>query len=149
MAAQPQGSVPAGTRVYAIGDCASHPSPRYGRRIRLESVDNAFEQAKTAAANLCGRAVVHDRVPWFWSDQFELKLQIVGLSQGYDRVILRGDHARRSFSCCYLQGDELIALDAVNQTKDFMAARKLIADRARFDLARLADPGIGLRESVA
>jgi 3-phenylpropionate/trans-cinnamate dioxygenase ferredoxin reductase subunit len=136
-------------RVYAIGDCASHPSPRYGRRIRLESVDNAFEQAKTAAANLCGRAVVHDRVPWFWSDQFELKLQIVGLSQGYDRVILRGDHARRSFSCCYLQGDELIALDAVNQTKDFMAARKLIADRARFDLARLADPGIGLRESVA
>ena len=136
-------------RVYAIGDCASHPSPRYGRRIRLESVDNAFEQAKTAAANLCGRAVVHDKVPWFWSDQFELKLQIVGLSQGYDRVILRGDHARRSFSCCYLRGDELIALDAVNQTKDFMAARKLIADRARFDLARLADPGIGLRESVA
>ena len=65
------------------------------------------------------------------------------------RVILRGDHARRSFSCCYLRGDELIALDAVNQTKDFMAARKLIADRARFDLARLADPGIGLRESVA
>jgi len=136
-------------RVYAIGDCASHPSPRYGRRIRLESVDNAFEQAKTAAANLCGRAVVHDKVPWFWSDQFELKLQIVGLSQGYDRVILRGERAHRSFSCCYLRGDELIALDAVNQTKDFMAARKLIADRARFDLARLADPGIGLRESVA
>jgi len=135
-------------RIYAIGDCTSHPSPLYGRRIRLESVDNAFEQAKTAAANLCGREVVHDKVPWFWSDQYELKLQIVGLSQGYDRVILRGDPAGRSFSCCYLRGDQLIALDAVNQVKDFMAARKLVADRARFDLSRLADPGVGLRDCL-
>lgn len=134
--------------VFAIGDCCSHPSPRYGRRIRLESVDNAFEQAKTAAANLCGRKLLHDKVPWFWSDQYELKLQIVGLAQGYDRIVLRGDPAGRAFSCCYLRDDELIALDAVNHIKDFMSARKLIAERARFDLARLADPAVTLKDAV-
>jgi 3-phenylpropionate/trans-cinnamate dioxygenase ferredoxin reductase subunit len=134
--------------VFAIGDCASQPSPRYGRRIRLESVDNAFEQAKTAAANLCGRELVHDKVPWFWSDQYDLKLQIVGLAQGYDRVILRGDPATRAFSCCYLVGDELIALDAVNQVKDFMAARKLIAQRARFDPTRLGDAAVALKDAL-
>lgn len=133
--------------VYAIGDCASHPSPRYGRRIRLESVDNAFEQAKTAAANICGREVIHDKVPWFWSDQYDLKLQIVGLAEGYDRVVLRGDPAARAFSCCYLRGSELIALDAVNHVKDFMSARKLIAERVQFDLGRLADPAVTLRDA--
>jgi 3-phenylpropionate/trans-cinnamate dioxygenase ferredoxin reductase subunit len=134
--------------IYAIGDCCSHPSPRYGRRIRLESVDNAFEQAKSAAANICGKPTPHDKTPWFWSDQYELKLQIVGLSQHYDRVVLRGDPAKRSFSCCYLRGRELIALDAVNHAKDFMAARKLIAERARPDPAKLADDGIGLKDTL-
>lgn len=134
--------------VFAIGDCASFPSARYGRRIRLESVDNAFEQAKTAAANLCGRAVAHDKLPWFWSDQYDLKLQIVGLAEGYDRVLLRGDPASRSFACCYLRGDELLALDAVNDTRDFMPARRLIAERARFDPGRLADPTVPLKEAV-
>jgi 3-phenylpropionate/trans-cinnamate dioxygenase ferredoxin reductase subunit len=134
--------------VYAVGDCSRHPSPRYGRSIRLESVDNAFEQAKSAAANLCGKATVHDKTPWFWSDQYELKLQIVGLSQHYDNVVLRGDPATRSFSCCYLRSGELIALDAVNHGKDFMAARKLIAERARPDPARLADPNLGLRDTL-
>jgi 3-phenylpropionate/trans-cinnamate dioxygenase ferredoxin reductase subunit len=134
--------------IYAIGDCCSHPSPRYGRRIRLESVDNAFEQAKSAAANICGKPTPHDKTPWFWSDQYELKLQIVGLSQHYDSVILRGDPATRSFSCCYLRDGELIALDAVNHAKDFMAARKLIAERARPDLAKLADDAVALRDSL-
>jgi 3-phenylpropionate/trans-cinnamate dioxygenase ferredoxin reductase subunit len=134
--------------IYAIGDCCSHPSPRYGRRIRLESVDNAFEQAKSAAANLCGKATPHDKTPWFWSDQYELKLQIVGLSQNYDSVVLRGDPASRSFSCCYLKDGELIALDAVNHAKDFMAARKLIAERARPDPAKLADDSVGLKETI-
>jgi 3-phenylpropionate/trans-cinnamate dioxygenase ferredoxin reductase subunit len=134
--------------VYAIGDCASQHSLRYGRRIRLESVDNAFEQAKTAAANLCGRELVHDKLPWFWSDQYDLKLQIVGLSQGYDRVVLRGEPASCAFSCCYLAADELIALDAVNHVKDFMSARKLIAERARFDLEKLADAGVTLKDAV-
>jgi 3-phenylpropionate/trans-cinnamate dioxygenase ferredoxin reductase subunit len=134
--------------IYAIGDCCSHPSPRYGRRIRLESVDNAFEQARSAAANICGKTVVHDKTPWFWSDQYELKLQIVGLSQNYDKVVLRGDPASRSFSCCYLRDGELIALDAVNHGKDFMAARKLIAERARPDPARLADDSLALRDTI-
>ena len=134
--------------IYAIGDCCSHPSPRYGRRVRLESVDNAFEQAKTAAANLCGKEIPHDKTPWFWSDQYELKLQIVGLNQHYDNVILRGDPATRSFSCCYLRGGELIALDAVNHVKDFMAARKLIAERVRPDLSKLADDAVALRDSL-
>jgi 3-phenylpropionate/trans-cinnamate dioxygenase ferredoxin reductase subunit len=134
--------------IYAIGDCCSHPSPRYGRRIRLESVDNAYEQAKSAAANICGKATVHDKTPWFWSDQYELKLQIVGLSQHYDKVVMRGDPATRAFSCCYLRDGELIALDAVNLARDFMAARKLIAERARPDLARLADSAVALRDTL-
>ncbi|MGQ0385080.1 MAG: NAD(P)/FAD-dependent oxidoreductase [Gammaproteobacteria bacterium] len=135
--------------IFAAGDCCSFPSLRYARRVRLESVDNAFEQAKTAAANACGRATVHDKTPWFWSDQFELKLQIVGLSQGYDRAVLRGDPLARSFSCCYLKGGELIALDAVNHAKDFMAARKLIGERVRLDPARLADDSVALRDAIA
>ncbi|MEX1993039.1 MAG: FAD-dependent oxidoreductase [Steroidobacteraceae bacterium] len=134
--------------IYAIGDCCSHPSPRYGRRIRLESVDNAYEQAKTAAANLCDKPTLHDKTPWFWSDQYELKLQIVGLSQHYDKVVLRGDPATRAFSCCYLRDGELIALDAVNHAKDFMAARKLIAERARPDSQRLGDPAVALRDTL-
>ncbi len=134
--------------VYAIGDCCSHPSPRYDRRIRLESVDNAFEQARTAAANICGRVLVHDKTPWFWSDQFELKLQIVGLCQGYDSVVLRGDPADRAFSCCYLRDGELIALDAVNHVKDFMAARKLIGEHVKPDLVRLADPALAIKDTL-
>jgi 3-phenylpropionate/trans-cinnamate dioxygenase ferredoxin reductase subunit len=133
--------------IYAIGDCCSHPSPRYGRRIRLESVDNAFEQARTAAANICGRVLVHDKTPWFWSDQYELKLQIVGLSQGYDSVVIRGDPAERAFSCCYLRDGELIALDAVNHVKDFMAARKLVGEHVKPDPGRLADPALAIKDT--
>jgi 3-phenylpropionate/trans-cinnamate dioxygenase ferredoxin reductase subunit len=116
--------------------------------VRLESVDNAFEQGKTAALNLLGKQVAHDRVPWFWSDQFDNKLLIVGLSQDYDQQVLRGDSASRSFSVCYLKGRELVALEAVNHSKDYMAARKLIADRTPLNLDKLADFGIGLKEVV-
>jgi 3-phenylpropionate/trans-cinnamate dioxygenase ferredoxin reductase component len=135
-------------RVYAAGDCCCHPSPRYGRRVRLESVDNAFEQARTAAMNLVGKAIVHDKVPWFWSDQYDLKLLIVGLSQGHDATVVRGDPCTRSFSVCYLRDGELIALDAVNNPKDYMAARKLIAERARPDRTRLADPAVALKDAA-
>jgi 3-phenylpropionate/trans-cinnamate dioxygenase ferredoxin reductase component len=134
--------------IYAAGDCTNHPSPRFGRRVRLESVDNAFEQAKTAALNLLDRPVVHDRVPWFWSDQFDNKLLIVGLSQDYDRLVLRGDPASRSFSVCYLKGRELLAVEAVNHSKDYMAARKLIAERALFDVGKLADSALALKEAI-
>ena len=134
--------------VYAAGDCTNHPSPRYGRRVRLESVDNAFEQARSAAANMLDKNVRHDKVPWFWSDQYDLKLLLVGLSQGYDRCVLRGEPAARSFSACYLRGNELLALDAINAPKDYMAARKLIAERATLDVARLSDPAIALKDCV-
>jgi 3-phenylpropionate/trans-cinnamate dioxygenase ferredoxin reductase subunit len=134
--------------IYAAGDCTYHPSLRFDMRVRLESVDNAFEQAKTAALNLLGRPTVHDRVPWFWSDQFDNKLLIVGLSQGHDQQVTRGDPATRCFTVCYLKGGELQAVEAVNQPKDYMAARKLIAERARPDLGRLADPSVAMKDSV-
>ena len=134
--------------IYAAGDCTNHPSPRFGMRVRLESVDNAFEQAKAAALNMLGRPTVHDRVPWFWSDQFDNKLLIVGLSQGHDRQVLRGDPAARSFTVCYLRGGELLAVEAVNHSKDYMAARRLIAERARPDPDRLADARVALRDSI-
>ncbi len=134
--------------IYAAGDCTNHPSPRFGRRVRLESVDNAFEQAKTAALNLLGRPVAHDRVPWFWSDQFDNKLLIVGLSQDYDSQVLRGDPATRSFSVCYLKGRELLAVEAVNHSKDYMAARKLIAERTPMNADKLADGTLALKEAI-
>ena len=133
--------------IYAAGDCTRHPSPRYGRRLRLESVDNAFEQGASAALNLIGRPTVHDKVPWFWSDQYDLKLVIVGVSAGYDELVLRGDPARQAFTACYLRDGELLAVDSVNTPKDQLAARKLIPARVRPDRTRLADPGVPLPQA--
>jgi 3-phenylpropionate/trans-cinnamate dioxygenase ferredoxin reductase component len=133
--------------IWAAGDCANHPSRHYGRRLRLESVDNAFEQGATVALNLLGTHTVHDKVPWFWSDQYDLKLIIVGVCTGFDTLVMRGAQARRSFSICYLRGGELIALDSVNAPKDQMAARKLIAAHARPDPDKLADPAISLKDA--
>jgi len=132
--------------IYAAGDCTNHPNLHYGRRMRLESVDNAFEQAVSAALNMLGTPTVHDKVPWFWSDQYDLKLIIVGLSQGYTTVVTRGSPAARSFSACYLQDGVLIAIDSINSPKDQMAARKLIAARARPDADKLSNPAIALRD---
>ena len=134
--------------IWSAGDCARHPSIHYGTRVRLESVDNAFEQGASAALNMLGIRTVHDKVPWFWSDQFDLKMVIVGLSAAHDEVVLRGDPASRAFSVCYLRDGELIAVETVNHTKDQMAARKLIPARARPDLAKLSDPNIALKETV-
>jgi len=135
--------------IFAAGDCTNHPSLRFGRRVRIESVDNAFEQAKTAALNLLDRKIAHDRVPWFWSDQFDNKLLIAGLSQDYDQQVLRGDPASRSFSVCYLKGNELMAVEAINHSKDYMAARKLIAEHAQMNSVKLANPNLALKEAVA
>lgn len=134
--------------IYAAGDCASHLNRQYGRHLRLESVDNAFEQGTTVALNLMGNETLHDKLPWFWSDQFDLKLVIVGVAQGYDTVVMRGAPAARSFSACYLRGGELIAIDTVNQARDQMAARKLIAAHVRPDPRRLADPAVALKDTV-
>lgn len=131
--------------VYAAGDCTSHPSVRYGRRVRLESVDNATEQGKVAAAGMCGQTARHEHVPWFWSDQYDVKLQIAGLSQGYDRAVLRGNPLTNSFALYYLASGELIAVDAVNSPKDFMTGRKWVAERRHLDPLRLADTSVDLK----
>jgi 3-phenylpropionate/trans-cinnamate dioxygenase ferredoxin reductase subunit len=134
--------------IYAAGDCASHLNRQYGRHLRLESVDNAFEQGTTVALNLLGTETVHDKVPWFWSDQFDLKLIIIGVSYGYDTAIVRGSPGTRSFSVCYLRGGELVALDSINTPKDQMAARKLIAVHARPNIDKLADASVPLKDAL-
>jgi 3-phenylpropionate/trans-cinnamate dioxygenase ferredoxin reductase subunit len=126
--------------VYAIGDCAAHHN-RFadGARIRLESVQNASDQARTAAKSVVGAPEVYDAVPWFWSDQYDLKLQTVGLSQGHDAIVLRGDPATRSFSVVYLKDGCVIALDCVNAVKDYVQGRALVVGGARLPMDRLAD----------
>jgi len=125
--------------IYAVGDCTSHPNSIYQRRVRLESVHNALEQAKTAASNICGAELHYSQVPWFWSDQYDLKLQIAGLSAGYDQTIVRGDPAERKFACLYLRDGVLIAADAINAPREFMQAKSLIAERAAIDPAAPAE----------
>jgi 3-phenylpropionate/trans-cinnamate dioxygenase ferredoxin reductase subunit len=124
--------------VVAAGDCTNHPL--LGRRVRLESVPNAIHQAKVAAATLVGAPVAYSEVPWFWSDQYDLKLQIAGLSAGYDEVVLRGDPATRSFAAFYLAAGELLAVDAINSPREFLAGKKLVARRARIAPEVLRDP---------
>lgn len=134
--------------IWAAGDCTRHPSLRYGRRVRLESVDGAFEQSTVAAQSMLGLPAVYDKVPWFWSDQYDLKLIIVGLASDDAEIVMRGDPASRAFSACYLRDGEFLAIETVNRPKDQMAARKLIASRARLDRARLADPQIALKDCL-
>lgn len=128
-------------RVVAAGDCTSHPSALYGRRIRLESVHNALEQARTAAATLAGKQRPYRQAPWFWSDQFDLKLKSVGLHAGHDRTVLRGDPAARAFSVFYLQGERVLAVDTVNAAPDFLAGKRIVGEDLRIPAAALADAG--------
>jgi 3-phenylpropionate/trans-cinnamate dioxygenase ferredoxin reductase subunit len=125
--------------IVAAGDCTNHPHPLLERRVRLESVPNAIHQAKVAAATLLGTPAAYSEVPWFWSDQYDLKLQIAGLSTGYDEVVLRGDPAKRSFAAFYLRAGQLLAVDAVNSPRDFIAGKKLVANRARIAADVLRD----------
>lgn len=134
--------------IYAVGDCTYHPNALLGRHVRLESVHNALEQAKTAAANLCGEDQRYDQVPWFWSDQYDLKLQIAGLSQDYEQTIIRGDPSSRSFSCVYLREGRLIAVDAINRPKDFMQSKGLIASQAIIDPDVLSDSKRELKDMM-
>jgi 3-phenylpropionate/trans-cinnamate dioxygenase ferredoxin reductase subunit len=132
--------------IFAIGDCTLHPNSIYGRRLRLESVHNALEQAKTAAANICGVDSRYSQVPWFWSDQYEIKLQIAGLSNDYDQTILRGDPDTASFACFYLRDGRLIAADAINSPREFMQSKALIAAHAILPPESLADASVPLRD---
>lgn len=133
-------------RIFAIGDCSAHPSAIYQRRLRLESVQNALEQAKTAVGNLCGQQNRYDDVPWFWSDQYDLKLQIAGLSEGYDQVVIRGNPADRSFACLYLRDGRLIAADAINSPKDFIQSKAHIKAGTVLDIEKLQDPDMELKD---
>lgn len=114
--------------IYAIGDCTRFPSRRYGRRVRLESVQNAIDQAKAAAACILDKPQAYDPVPWFWSDQYDLKLQIAGLTDGYDATETIGDPAAGKFAVEYRCGGRLIAVDAVNDARAHMMSRKRIAE---------------------
>ncbi|WP_373488930.1 NAD(P)/FAD-dependent oxidoreductase [Blastomonas sp.] len=132
--------------VYAIGDCAAHANPfANGGVMRLESVQNANDQAKIAAGHIMGGKVPYTAVPWFWSNQYDLRLQTVGLSVDHDAELVRGDPASRSFSVIYLRGGKVIALDCVNATKDYVQGRKAIVDGIPLDLAQLADPLVPIK----
>jgi len=132
--------------IVAIGDCSNHPNDIYGRRLRLESVPNAMEQARTAAAALCGVLKPYNAVPWFWSDQYDLKLKMTGLSQGYDQLVLRGDTGGRSFSAFYLKQGRMLAADTVSRPQEFMLSKRFIAEAIELDPARLADESVPLKD---
>lgn len=131
--------------IYAAGDCTDHYNPLFDRRVRLESVQNAMDQARCTAANLMGTATAYDSLPWFWSDQYDLKLQMVGLSQGYDQSVVRGNPDDRSFSVFYLKDGQLIAVDSISRPKDFMMAKQLVTHKVRPDPASLADESVELK----
>ncbi len=135
--------------VFAIGDCALHANPfAEGMPIRLESVQNANDMATTVAKAITGEAELYHAVPWFWSNQYDLRLQTVGLSTGHDEEVLRGDPATRSFSIIYLKQERVIALDCVNATRDYVQGKMLIGVTGRWNRAELADAGRPLRAFV-
>ena len=133
--------------VYAVGDCAAHEN-RFagGLRIRLESVQNAHDQAATAAKAITGAPQPYEAVPWFWSNQYDLRLQTVGLSLGHDSTVVRGRPGERSFSVLYLLDGRVIALDCVNATRDYVQGRKLVLEKKEVAPERLADTGVQLKE---
>jgi 3-phenylpropionate/trans-cinnamate dioxygenase ferredoxin reductase subunit len=135
--------------VVAAGDCTVQPNPLTGEgRVRLESVQNAISQAKTAAATLAGLRVPNDAVPWFWSDQYDLKLQIAGLSTGHDEYVVRGDVAGEAFSVLYYRDGALLAVDAVNTPGDYMAVRKALSQGSTISSDAAADSTVALRELI-
>ena len=136
--------------IYAIGDCAAHANGfADGATIRLESVQNANDQASTAAKAITGNLEPYKATPWFWSNQYDLKLQTVGLSIGFDQTVVRGDTATRSFSVVYLKNGRVIALDCVNAVRDYVQGRKLVETRAKIDPDLLADATRPLKELIA
>ncbi|MFP6560108.1 NAD(P)/FAD-dependent oxidoreductase [Paraburkholderia sp. B3] len=135
--------------IYAIGDCASRPLSHYGRTGRLESVHNAVEQAKLAAASIVGKARPACDAPWFWSDQYDLKLQTVGLLEGYDETVVRGDPAARRFAVYYLKNRVLLAVDAVGSMPDFLCGKKLVGSGKTLDVDALRDPATDIGKFAA
>lgn len=136
--------------IWAIGDVAFRPIPVHGGRMqRLESVPNALEQAKQAAAAIAGRPTPAPEVPWFWSDQYDVKLQIAGLPEGAERQVLRGDPAAAAFAVFHLAGDRIVCVEAVNAPAEFMAGRQMIGRGTAVDAERLADPAVSMKAVAA
>jgi 3-phenylpropionate/trans-cinnamate dioxygenase ferredoxin reductase subunit len=136
--------------IYAIGDCAAHENPfAEGAVIRLESVQNANDQANVVARGICGDEAPYHAIPWFWSNQYDLKLQTAGLSTGHDRAVLRGDPATRSFSVVYLKQGRVIAIDCVNATKDYVQGRMIVTAGLTATPGQLADTRTPLKELLA
>ena len=125
--------------IYAIGDCSNHLSAIYQRTVRLESVQNAMDQANVVAMHLTGKEVVYDKVPWFWSDQYDRKLQIVGLLNGYNDIVVREDkNDTKSISVWYFDGDDLLAVDAINQPKSYSIGIRILTQNLKVDKSALA-----------
>ena len=136
--------------IFAIGDCALHLNQfAGGLSIRLESVQNANDQASVVANALTGTPEPYRATPWFWSNQYDLKLQTVGLSIGYDQAVIRGDPTRRSFSVVYYRDGRVIALDCVNAVKDFVQGRRLVEQAIAVPPAVAADASVALKDAVA
>jgi 3-phenylpropionate/trans-cinnamate dioxygenase ferredoxin reductase subunit len=135
--------------VVAAGDCTVLPNPLTGQgRYRLESTQNAMSQARVAASTMLGELRAHDAVPWFWSDQFDLKLQIAGLTDGYDDHIVRGDPESESFSVLYYRQGRLLAVDAVNRPADYLTVRAVLGRRASIDPAQAGDAALPLKTLI-
>ena len=133
--------------IYAVGDCAAFACAfAQGGMMRVESVQNANDQASSVARHILGEEKPYHAFPWFWSNQYDLRLQTAGLSVGYDQTVLRGDVAARSFSVVYLKAGRVIARDCVNSVKDYVQGRKLVEAGATPDPAALADSAVPLKE---
>jgi 3-phenylpropionate/trans-cinnamate dioxygenase ferredoxin reductase subunit len=136
--------------IFAIGDCTSRPLPLYERTGRLESVPNALEQAKQAASMICGKSAPMPEVPWFWSDQYDLRLQIAGIPFDAAEIVVRGDVAAAKFALFHLTADGTVqAVEAVNASTEFMGGRRIIAKRKRLTPERIADMTTSMQELAA
>jgi 3-phenylpropionate/trans-cinnamate dioxygenase ferredoxin reductase subunit len=135
-------------RVFAIGDCAEHPSLFAGSQVRLESVQNAVDQGVCVARTITGRAAPYSATPWFWSDQFDIRLQMAGLPEGHDHTVVRGAPESGKFSVFYFRRGKLCAVDSVNRPADHLAARKLIGSRTALSPGQAADENVNLKTVV-
>ena len=135
--------------ISAIGDCALFASPRFGGSLRLESVQNATDHARCVAARLIGDDKAYDGQPWFWSDQGDDKLQIAGLTTGYDRVVLRGEPAQRSFSAFCYRGEKLVGIESINRGGDHMFGRRLLGMDRSIAPEQAADQNFDLKKALA
>ena len=134
--------------IYACGDCTNHPNKLLNKKIRLESVHNAMEQSKTVASSIINQSIAYNQIPWFWSDQYDHKLQIVGLSGEHDKVIMRGDMSEAKFMLFYTKDEKLIAVDAVNNSKEFLICKKLVANKVTIKADEISNPDTNLNDLI-